>query len=499
VKIALINPRQPVSLYGFTEAQDITDRPGHIMNLALPTLSALVPKDDDICLIDEDLDPIPFDRRWDVVGITGYVTQKHRMFAIADQFRKLGQLVAIGGSYASLSPEAVRPHADVVFIGEAEQTWPQFLADLRRGTFHSEYRSSNRIDVRQSPLPRLSQLNHQGYYFGTVQTSRGCPFECEFCDVIVYLGRQQRYKTPVQVVSELEQLYEAGYRNIFLADDNFTSNRRSCAELIQAIGEWNRSKPEPVQFVTQCSIEIARERDDELLRLCAAAGLKEIFIGIETSNPESLREVRKHQNLHRDLLSDVHRLQSHGILVHAGIITGFDSDTVNSFDRQYEFLQAAGIPMVLVSILNAPDGTPLEKRLLSQARLRPNPMGDMFLDTNIIPKNLTRDELLSGTRWLLNKLYAPEAFLERLRIAATFLPDSPRAAMSSPRGPLIWRRMLTVYENLGPEFRRLPYDALQSFRNKDVRLLGSALLFYRNAVGVLRKLQLWCPEGVSAL
>jgi len=123
----------------------------------------------------------------------------------------------------------------------------------------------------------------------------------------------------------------------------------------------------------------------------------------------------------------------------------------------------------------------------------------MFLDTNIIPKNFTRDELLRGTGWLLNKLYAPEAFLERLRIAAAYLPDSPRVGMSGPRGMLIWRRMLSVYENLGPEFRRLPYDALQSFRNKDVRLLGSALLFYRNAVGVLRKLRLWCPEPVSAL
>ena len=223
-----------------------------------------------------------------------------------------------------------------------------------------------------------------------MQTSRGCPFECEFCDVIVYLGRRQRHKQPARVVDELEQLYQAGYRSVFLSDDNFTANRRRAAEIMAAVGDWNRSKPQPVALYTQLSIDVTRDQDLPLLDLCAEAGLKQAFVGIETPNPDALREVHKRQNLRSDLIDDVHRIQRRGIMVQAGMITGFDSDTLESFGLMYEFLQAAGIPMVLLAMLNALDGTPLQQRLADEGRLKGLLLSDAALDTNIVPKQMSQ-------------------------------------------------------------------------------------------------------------
>jgi radical SAM superfamily enzyme YgiQ (UPF0313 family) len=189
--------------------------------------------------------------------------------------------------------------------------------------------------------------------------------------VIVYLGRKQRHKSPSRVIDELEQLYAVGYRSIFLSDDNFTANRQRAADTMLAVREWNQAQPEPVALYTQLSIDVTRDRDLPLLDLCAEAGLKQAFVGIETPNADALREVKKRQNLRNDLIADVHRIQSRGIMVQAGMITGFDSDTLATFGHQFEFLQAAGIPMVLLAMLNALDGTPLQRRLAAEERLKP--------------------------------------------------------------------------------------------------------------------------------
>jgi len=494
MRILLVNPAMRASFWTYSEVQDITGCPGYMPNIALPTLAALTPNDVEITIVDETVQPIDYDQPWDLVGITGYITQKRRMFNIADEFRRRGQLVAIGGPYASLSPATVRPHADILFIGEAEKTWPEFLADFRTGNWKNEYRTSEPVDIQSSPLPDVSKLKPGTYAMGVIQTSRGCPFECEFCDVIVYLGRKQRHKTPEQVVQELEQLHQAGYRHVFLADDNFTVNRRKAADLMTAVAAWNRRQAEPISFSTQLSIDVARDQDNALLDLCAEAGLQQAFIGIETPNQDALREVKKRQNLRSNLVADVHKVQSRGIMVAAGMVCGFDADTTDSFRAQYEFAQQAGVPIVAVSLLNAPEGTPLEKRLFSEHRLKPIlTVDDGFFDTNIIPKRMTNQQLLDGTHWLVNKLYAPEAFLERIRVLAGNLPSSTPRRHAPRQAVLRVEGILKSYERMGPAFQNLPREAVKFFRKKDSSGLGGALMFYKNIMCVLQKWGVWNP------
>ena len=494
MRVLLVSPGQATSLFTFSDVEDITGSRSYMPNLALPTLAALVPSDIDLTIVDEMVEPVGpyYEEDWDLVGITGYITHSKRMFEVADEFRRRGRLVAIGGPYATLSSSTVRPHADILFIGEAEKTWPEFLSEFRYGRWKKEYRAVEAVDINTSPLPDIAKLRNDEYWMGVVQTSRGCPFECEFCDVIVYLGRKQRHKSPESVVIEIEQMYNAGYRAVFLSDDNFTANRKRAYEIVRAIGEWNRSKPERMSFSTQLSIDVVR--DPELLRACAEAGLTQAFIGLETPDHTALREVKKRQNLRSDLISDVHTIQSLGVMVQAGMISGFDADTVESFRVQYEFLQRAGIPMVSVTMLNAPEGTPLEKRLIGEQRLAERPMNDFFLSTNVIPKQMSQRQLRYGTQWLLNKVFAPEAFLERVAILGKNLPAAERFEGASPRASVLWRNMIRSYEGLGAEFRHVPREALKRFRGKDTHALGTALIFYKSVVSMLRKEGLWDQE-----
>jgi radical SAM superfamily enzyme YgiQ (UPF0313 family) len=284
---------------------------------------------------------------------------------------------------------------------------------------------------------------------------------------------------------------------VFLADDNFTANRRRAAEIIAAVGDWNRCQPRPVALYTQLSIDVTRDRDLPLLDLCAAAGLRQAFVGIETPNTDALREVHKRQNLRADLITDVHRIQQRGIMVQAGMITGFDSDTLDTFAQQYQFLQAAGIPMVLLAMLNALDGTPLQRRLANEGRLKPLLLSDAALDTNIVPKQMTHQQLVRGTVWLLNRLYAPRAFLERLAVFANQLPR--RSASDSNVQPAsadvaFWSRVAASYASLGSDMREVPIQAARLFRGRDTYGLRMALVFYRSAVGVLRRWGVWDPR-----
>src|SRR5215203_5382989 len=300
MRLLLVNPKVPPSVWSLSDVADVIGAHGMMPSLALTTLAALTPDDVEIVLHDEAEGPVDLDTECDMVGITGYITQRDRALELADAFRDRGRMVVIGGPYASLDPDAYRPHCDVLFIGEAEDTWPQFMADHAAGSWADTY-VGERIDMHESPVPRHDLVDFGRFYMGSVQTSRGCPFECEFCDVIIYLDRRQRHKTPEQVVAELEVLYEQGYRDAFLCDDNLTAHRGRSAKILDAIAEWNESKPERMRFITQVSIDVARDQDTPLLERAARAGLRLAFVGLESSNPESLAESKKHQNIRLDL------------------------------------------------------------------------------------------------------------------------------------------------------------------------------------------------------
>jgi radical SAM superfamily enzyme YgiQ (UPF0313 family) len=498
MRILLINPLTSTSIYTFSEIQDITGRPAYMPNLALPTLAALTPPDVEIKCVDETVESIKFDEKWDIVGITGYITQRSRMIEIADEFRRRGQLVVIGGPYATLSPTVVRPHADVIFIGEAEITWPQFIEEFRTGKWKEEYREHGTVDIQDSPIPNISKLKKDGYFIGVVQTSRGCPFACEFCDVIIYLGRNQRHKTPGRVVDELEQFYQAGYRGVFLSDDNFTANRKKAAEIMAAVREWNQRKPEPLVLSTQLSIDVARDCDMPLLDLCAEAGLRQAFVGIETPNLEALREVKKNQNVRADLLADVRKIHRRGIMVQAGMITGFDSDTTDTFRAQYEFVQQAGIPIISASLLNAPEGTPLERRLRAENRLKLEPMWDFYLDTNVIPKRMSAKQLRNGAVWFLNKISAPENFLDRVAVLADDMPPPNTKLTGTRQNAVFWDRIIRSYEELDPKYRKIPLEVARLFQRKDLIPAVSTLMYHKHVIKVLKKWDVWNP-GLAAL
>src|ERR1019366_8482549 len=385
-----------------------------IADLAIPTLAALTPNDFRIQLCDQNISPIDFDLDVDYVGITGKITQYHHMVATAQEFRKRGKTVIIGGPYASLSPEVLRPHCDILIKGEIEDIAPEIFADLRAKTWKSEYQG-NKPDMSRSPVPRWDLYPNDRAAMGTLQTSRGCPFECEFCDVIQYLGRQQRHKNPPQVVKELDMLYQHGYRSIFLADDNFTVYRSRAKELLCAIRDWNRAQTRgKASFLTQVSIDAAR--DDELLTLCAEAGVTTVFIGIETPNEESLREAKKRQNLRIDLTAEISRFLAHGIYVVGGMIVGFDADGPDIFRRQYDFAMQTGIPIYSLGALAAPAATPLYARLAEAGRLKTggSEVAAVPWTTNIVHPTMKDEELIGGLRWLPKNLYLPQSFRDRL-------------------------------------------------------------------------------------
>lgn len=458
----LINPRGKTPSYfgadvyaewGLPPIQGIAD-------LAIPTVAAMAPADFDVTLCDEYISPIDFDTAADYVGITGKITQGTRMIEVADEFRRRGKIVIIGGPYASLSPEVMRGHCDVLVRGEIEEIGAEFFADLRESAWKEEY-VGDRPDLAGSPVPRWDLYPNDQTLIGCVQTSRGCPFECEFCDVIQYLGRNQRHKTVGQILTELDGLYALGYRAVFLADDNFTAYRKRAKELLAAIAEWNRRQSDgPVSFGTQVSIDAAR--DDEVLELCAAAGMTWVFIGIESPNEESLRESHKRQNVGVDLGARVQRFLDHGISVTGGMIVGFDADDLNIFQRQFDFAMSTPIPIFSLGALVAPAATPLYDRMKKSGRLRAEgtEVAATPWDTNIVPVRMSREQLLEGLKWLCNQLYQPANFghrviqlIDRLgpqRGPHLKLPGSPAARNPRPvaqQGFNLLRRLI----RLGPE------------------------------------------------
>lgn len=464
--------------FGFPRAQGIAD-------LAAVTVAALAPAGWDVSICDEHLAPIDFDHPAIYVGITGKVTQASRMLEVAAQFRRRGKTVLLGGPCVSLSPELFRDQCDILVKGELEPIARELFADLERGCWRAEY-LGGRGELTASPLPRWDLYPTGRALCGCVQTSRGCPFECEFCDVIQYLGRRQRIKPIPQILAELEVLYEHGFRTVFLADDNFTVYRRKAKEILHALRDWNHSRPAgPVAFNTQVSIDAAR--DGELLQLLGAAGMSNVFIGIETPNEDSLRETRKRQNVGVDLLAQVRRFVEHGISVTAGMIVGFDHDGPDIFARQFEFAMAAPIPIFSVGALVAPAATPLHDRLKAAGRLVPggSEVAAHPWDTNIVPARMSRQELFEGLRWLCRELYTAENFGQRVLHMIEVLPDAPQppeSRLAPLRRSIESEAMLIIKKVMdqGPAERRLMGVLLGKMREKPAvrRVVLQALLRY---------------------
>jgi len=384
----------------------------------MPTLAGLTGAEHEVILCDENVEEIDFDIEADLVGVTGYIIHRERMLEIIDAFRDRGRFVAVGGPYASLCPEELAGRCDALFIDEAEETWPAFLRDFATeaeetwpaflrdfATGHpkTEYRALEKPDLTLAPMPRFDLLDVSKYHALTIQFARGCPFNCEFCDIIVMYGRRPRAKSVAQVMAEIEECHRLGATQVFIVDDNFIGNKNLAKELLREIARWSREHDYPIDFNTEASLNVAQ--DEELLDLLRAAHFTTIFIGIESPRRASLLETGKTQNMRADLVESVRAIQAHGIQIQAGMIVGFDSDDSSIFEEQLHFIQEARIPVSMTGMLQAMPKTPLYARVVEEGRLLVESSGDQFVLSNILPKQMSRLELYRGYRWLLEQLY----------------------------------------------------------------------------------------------
>jgi len=411
MKIYLIAPKNPESFWTFDRILRSLKKNCVCPNLSLPTVAGITPPPHEVVLCDENVEPIDFDTDADIVGLTGYVIHKQRLFEIAAEFRRRGKFVVIGGPFASLCPEELRGKVDVIFVDEAEYTWPQFLRDYEAGTWKPEYRQDEKPSMHDSPLPRFDLLKTDRYRTMTIQFARGCPFNCEFCDIIVMYGRRPRTKTVAQVMAEIEAIHRLGLRNIFVVDDNFIGNKKEAKDLLRAVAAWQKEHDYPIEFMTEVTLNVAQ--DDELLQLMTAAHFTTIFVGIESPRAASLQETHKMQNLRANIIESVHRIQRAGMEVMAGMIVGFDHDDPSIFDEQFRFIQEARIPISMTGMLNAVPKTPLYRRLKQAGRLIAESVGDQFVFTNIIPQGMSRAQLYEGYKTLLQRLYSYRNYRRR--------------------------------------------------------------------------------------
>jgi radical SAM superfamily enzyme YgiQ (UPF0313 family) len=416
----MVQPKFPPSYWGMEHFLHLTPFNAVFAPLGLLTLAALTPAEFQVELCDENAgEEVDFGTDARIVCVTGYILQMKRVFEIADRFRELGKLVVLGGPLANLLPEVCRQHCDVLFEGEAEYTWPRFLREYLEGGHADRYVEEEKIHLPDSPRPRLDVLR-QRYAHGIVQCTRGCPFTCEFCDIIIMYGRKMRFKPVAQVIDEVQAWHARGVMYVFFADDNFVGHRAYAKELLRALAAWNAPQRRPLAFYTQCSIDMAR--DDDLLGLLRDANFISVFIGIESPRKESLHETKKTQNERLDLVEAIHKIQSHNLFISAGMIVGFDNDDSSIFEEQYQFLQKAQIPFAMLNFLMAVPKTPLFKRLEAEGRLlQQDAVGDeraRYLGTaggtNFHPRHMTREELRRGQMALYQRLYEPEAFAARL-------------------------------------------------------------------------------------
>lgn len=395
--------------------------------LSLATIAALTPSPHEVFIWDESVhglidESAALEHDYDLVGVGGYVTYIHRAREVGRIARRRGVPVVVGGAGVTAQPEAYRDDFDALILGEAERIWPRFLADFATGRHERVYHDEESVDMGLSPRPdwnSIGPLMAESYAVGAVQTTRGCPFMCEFCNVWKVFGRAMRTKAVPQVVDELRELHRLGMRVVSFCEDNFYGNRKYCKDMCRALIALNATLEEPLRFYAEISINIAR--DDEVLELLAAANFAGLFIGIESPNKESLEESAKVQNLKGDLVETCLKIQSYGMPIEGSMIVGFDHDDLSIFERQYEFFEAANIVFPRVRMLQARPGTDTYDRLKAEQRVldadalhEPGTYFDNYLIPNIVPIGFSRLELFEHYIPLMEKTLDWESFKRRM-------------------------------------------------------------------------------------
>jgi radical SAM superfamily enzyme YgiQ (UPF0313 family) len=423
MNILLISPATPETFWSFRHVLRLVRRKTTFPPLGLLTVAAMLPREWNIRLIDLDVSSLQdADIDWaDWVFLSGMIIHADSCRAVAERCAARGTPVIGGGPLFTTGSDQF-PEIGHFVLGEAEHVMGQLVADMAASTVRRCYQSEEKPDLARTPIPRWDLIQLRDYAMMSVQFSRGCPFDCEFCDIVAMYGRIPRVKTPEQILRELDALLEAGWReSVFIVDDNFIGHRTKAKALLRALIDWRRRRKIPIPFTTEASLNLVD--DDELLQLMVDAGFKKVFFGIETPVAESLAECGKAPNTGRDLTAAVRKIQRAGIEVMGGFIVGFDSDQPNVFERQLSFIQESGIVTAMVGLLNALPKTRLFARLTAEGRILRQTTGDNLDGVlNFIPA-LDRDVLVEGYRSLVKRLYAPRAYYQR---ALTFLGNYRR-------------------------------------------------------------------------
>jgi radical SAM superfamily enzyme YgiQ (UPF0313 family) len=442
MNILLIYPEFPDTFWSFKHALKFVRKKASLPPLGLLTVAAMLPPEWEKRLVDVNVTKLTAgDLEWaDYAFISAMTVQRDSARQIISRCKEAGVKVVAGG------PIFVSEHeqfagVDHFVLNEAELTLPLFLADLEQGRAKRVYATSEFADMHTTPVPLWKLVDLKRYASMCIQFCRGCPFNCEFCNVTALLGHRPRTKTAGQIIAELDSLYDSGWRGpVFFVDDNFIGNKKIIkSELLPVLIEWQRGK-EDVPFNTEVSINLAD--DEELMQMMVEAGFNAVFVGIETPDEGSLAECSKRQNVNRDLVEDVKCIQRAGLEVQGGFIVGFDSDTPSIFQRQIDFIQKSGIVTAMVGLLQAPPGTQLYERLKREGRLREGITGDnVDGTTNIVPR-MNLDALRDGYKQIMDHIYSPRHYYQRVK---TFLQEY---RLPKVKSPLDAQRLLAFFRSV---------------------------------------------------
>ena len=442
MNVLLVYPEFPDTFWSFKHALKFIRKKSSAPPLGLLTVSSMLPEDWEQQLIDLNVRALSNkDLGWaDMVFISAMTIQRESAKRVISRCKKAGITIVAGGPLFTMEFDQF-DNVDHLVLNEAELTLPEFISDLAQDQTRRIYSTDKYPDIRHTPPPNWHLLNHNHYDTMPMQFSRGCPFNCDFCNVTALLGHKPRTKSAEQILVELDGLFNVGWRgSVFFVDDNFIGNQRYLKqELLPALTRWRKGKT-GFSFNTEASINLAD--DEELIQLMVKAGFNRVFIGIETPDNLSLEECNKGQNVNRDLVKDVKHLQRSGLEVQGGFIVGFDSDTQTIFQRQIDFIQKSGIVTAMVGLLQAPPGTKLYERLKNENRLRGGMTGDnVDGSTNIIPQ-MGIEKLRLGYRDLMKQIYSPKQFYDRVK---TFLKEYRPQKI---KAPLTWQKFLAFFRSV---------------------------------------------------
>jgi len=482
MKVLLINPEFPDTYWSFRHALPFEGKRCAFPPLGLLTVSALLPESWERRLIDLNVESLKStDIEWaDMVFATAMLVQKESLRDVVRRCKARGKRVVLGGPYVTTTIEEL-PEADHVFLGEAETTLPQFIEDLARGEAKRTYQAAERPPLSATPMAHFHLANMKRYSAMSIQYSRGCPFSCEFCDIIEIYGRVPRTKSNQQMLAELDVLYDLNWRGtVFIVDDNFIGNKKNVRLLLPEIAAWQKAHGYPFSLLTESSLNLAD--DEALLASMREAGFRRVFIGIETPVEESLQEAQKSQN-RGDLLGSVKKIQSYGMEVMAGFIVGFDNDPVDIFERQIDFIRKSAIPLAMVGLLNALPDTQLWKRLEREGRLLGEASGNNTVCTFNFKTRMDPAFLVQGYQSIMRTIYSPREYYQRVldSMRRTAQQFSEPQHYGLVRGFMTLTRILFklgVVDSARWEFWRFFSRAIVKHRNKFADSLRLAAVGY---------------------